>query len=89
MVTRAKNNISKPKLLNSATKHPLTTPTEPTCVSSALKDANWRMAMSPEFNALMQHGTWDLVPSHLASNIIGCKWVFRIKRNPDGFGEQV
>jgi hypothetical protein len=45
---------------------------------------NWRAAMASEFNALLQQGTWDLVPKHEASNIIGCKWLFRVKRHPDG-----
>lgn len=32
----------------------------------------------------MQQGTWDLVPKNTTSNLIGCKWVFRVKRLPDG-----
>lgn len=41
-------------------------------------------SMSEESNALQCHGTWDLVPIKSAKNIIGCKWVFRVKRKPDG-----
>ncbi|GJY73154.1 retrovirus-related pol polyprotein from transposon TNT 1-94 [Tanacetum coccineum] len=39
--------------------------------------------MDQEFNAFMQNGTWELVPrdSHIP---FGCKWVFRVKRNPNG-----
>lgn len=40
--------------------------------------------MSEEFNALLKNNTWELVPAHPTQNVIGCKWVFRIKRNPDG-----
>jgi hypothetical protein len=40
--------------------------------------------MNEEFDALLQNGTWDLVPSSHTMNIIGCKWVFRIKRHADG-----
>ncbi|KAL8105656.1 hypothetical protein AgCh_029453 [Apium graveolens] len=39
--------------------------------------------MSSEFDALVQNGTWDLVP-RTNQNVLSCKWVFRIKRNPDG-----
>ncbi|KAI5350375.1 hypothetical protein L3X38_003266 [Prunus dulcis] len=39
--------------------------------------------MSVEFNALIQNGTWELVPATSHQNLIGCKWVFRIKRHPD------
>ncbi|KAM2633068.1 hypothetical protein EV1_023727 [Malus domestica] len=40
--------------------------------------------MLEEFQALQSTGTWTLVPSSPHQNLIGCKWVFRIKRNPDG-----
>uniref|UniRef100_A0A2N9I9W7 Integrase catalytic domain-containing protein n=1 Tax=Fagus sylvatica TaxID=28930 RepID=A0A2N9I9W7_FAGSY len=48
------------------------------------KHPQWRHAMSQEFTALVKHGTWDLVPPQSSQNQIGCKWVFRIKRKPDG-----
>lgn len=40
--------------------------------------------MAKKFTALQRHGMWDLVspPSH--ANVVGCKWVFRIKRKPNG-----
>lgn len=65
-------------------RHPLDTEVAPSCVTQALKDARWRAAMSEEFTALSKHGTWDLVRPPPASNVIGCKWVFVIKRLPDG-----
>jgi hypothetical protein len=40
--------------------------------------------MSEEFTALMTNGTWSLVPPQPQFNVIGNKWVFRLKRNPDG-----
>ena len=40
--------------------------------------------MSDEYSALLSNQTWSLVPRHPAQNIIGCKWVYKIKRNPDG-----
>ncbi|PNY17813.1 retrovirus-related Pol polyprotein from transposon TNT 1-94 [Trifolium pratense] len=49
-----------------------------------MNSPEWRSAMASEFNALIQQGTWDLVPKNHASNLIGCKWVFRVKRHPDG-----
>lgn len=84
MVTRSKNGIHKPKKINAVSKFPLTASIEPTCPSNAVKIPEWKAAMSDEFNALMTSGTWSLVPSSSSHNVIGCKWVFRIKRNPDG-----
>ncbi|GLT58591.1 hypothetical protein SLA2020_314700 [Shorea laevis] len=84
MVTRSQNMIFKPKHLFLATKSPPIELVEPTCVSQALKDPNWRKAMSDEFTALVRQGTWDLVPPSPGQNVIGCKWVFRLKRRADG-----
>jgi hypothetical protein len=38
--------------------------------------------------ALLQNQTWTLVPSHPSQNLIGCKWVFRVKHNADGSVER-
>ncbi|CAN6719239.1 unnamed protein product [Malus baccata var. baccata] len=40
--------------------------------------------MVEEFQALQSTGTWSLVPSSPTQNLVGCKWVFRVKRKPDG-----
>lgn len=40
--------------------------------------------MIQELNALIQTGTWELVPRQQAQNVVGCKWVFRIKQRSDG-----
>ena len=40
--------------------------------------------MSEKYHALMSNGTWSLVPSSPCHNIVGCKWVFQIKRKPNG-----
>ena len=40
--------------------------------------------MNVEFDALLQNHTWCLVPSSTRTNVIGCKWVFWLKRKADG-----
>ena len=40
--------------------------------------------MNVEFDALLKNQTWSLVPPSPNQNIVGCKWVFHIKRNVDG-----
>jgi histone deacetylase 1/2 len=32
----------------------------------------------------MRNKTWHLVPPQRGTNVIGCKWVYKIKRKPDG-----
>jgi hypothetical protein len=40
--------------------------------------------MSDEYNALVRNGTWELISPTNVNKLVGCKWIFRIKRNPDG-----
>lgn len=40
--------------------------------------------MSEELTVLMRHGTWDHVSPPNKCNPVGYKWVFRVKRKPDG-----
>ncbi|KAM1594973.1 hypothetical protein PS2_001292 [Malus domestica] len=91
MITRAKAGIHKPKVFT-ATKHPLPSsvdpltqiPSAPTTYLQASKHAPWMAAMQDEFQALQSTGTWDLVPSHPSYNLVGCKWVFKVKHKADG-----
>ncbi|KAM2925447.1 hypothetical protein FF1_042962 [Malus domestica] len=85
MITRSKAGIYKPKAY-AATKHPLPVPLDfvPSTYLQASKYAHWRAAMQDEYNALLSTGTWSLVPSHSTQNVVGCKWVFRVKTKADG-----
>lgn len=49
----------------------------------------WRDAMEKEFSALVTNKTWVFVPPIKTQNIVGNKWVFWIKRNPDGIVEKL
>ena len=40
--------------------------------------------MSKEVYALIRNNTWELVPSTPHQNVVGCKWIYKIKRHPDG-----
>jgi len=57
---------------------------EPKNVKAALGDARWVSAMDKEHTALMNNQTWHLVPPPKGKNIIGCKWVYKVKRKADG-----
>lgn len=57
---------------------------EPTCYRQAVRVAEWRQAMTTEFNALLKNQAWELVPPNPKHNVIGCKWVFKIRRRFDG-----
>ena len=56
----------------------------PNKVSEALAHLGWRSAMIEEMDALTDNGTWDLVCLPTGKKVIGCRWVFIVKVNPDG-----
>jgi hypothetical protein len=41
-------------------------------------------AINEEFDALLKHGTWNLVTLTPSMNIVGSKWIFKIKRHANG-----
>ncbi|CAI5712611.1 unnamed protein product [Peronospora destructor] len=45
---------------------------------------DWLHAMESEIKSLAQHKTWTLKELPNDKKAIGCKWVFRIKRDPNG-----
>uniref|UniRef100_A0A2N9I200 CCHC-type domain-containing protein n=1 Tax=Fagus sylvatica TaxID=28930 RepID=A0A2N9I200_FAGSY len=82
MHTRSKNGIFKPKIFH--TSIPDYTQTEPSTYLTASKFPQWCAAMHEEYSALQRQHTWTLVPPPFGKNIVGCKWVFKLKRNSDG-----
>ena len=42
----------------------------------------WMCAMQSEMKSLQDHETWKLVDMPPGKKAVGCKWVYRIKRNP-------
>jgi histone deacetylase 1/2 len=86
--TRLQSGVRKEKVYTDGTikyKHSwFTASGEPTNDLEAIKDKNWKMAMESEYDALVKNKTWHLVPPQRGKNIIGCKWVYKIKRKADG-----
>lgn len=39
--------------------------------------------MSEEFDALLRNGSWDIVSFDIHQKVVGCKWLFCIKRKPN------
>jgi hypothetical protein len=57
---------------------------EPFAFSDADRYAVWHNAMCDEIAALRSNRTWSLVPFHSSMNVVGSRWVYRIKRRVDG-----
>ncbi|XP_057251322.1 uncharacterized mitochondrial protein AtMg00820-like [Beta vulgaris subsp. vulgaris] len=57
---------------------------EPTGFKEALKDSKWVEAMNEELSALEENHTWNIVDLPAGKNVIGCKWLYKVKYNSDG-----
>ncbi|KAJ4761435.1 hypothetical protein LUZ62_071810 [Rhynchospora pubera] len=88
MTTRSKDNSRKPRYFPEFVAFHASLESEPTSFTKANSDPTWRQAMANELDALARNNTWSLVPPPQNQKIIGCKWVFRIKRKPDGSVER-
>lgn len=58
--------------------------TEPHTFKEALKHVVWNNSMGVEITALETKKTWTVMTLPPGKLVIGCKWVFTIKYNPDG-----
>lgn len=87
MITKSKNGIHEPKnpIILSVLHESETVPeVEPVHFSQASPHLVWQKAIQEEYEALIKQGTWDLVPAPSQANVIGCQWIYKIKRNSDG-----
>ncbi|CAN1136868.1 Retrovirus-related Pol polyprotein from transposon RE1 [Linum perenne] len=82
MVTRSRTGNLMPRTFSAAVHDD--DDIEPTYFSQAYPKETWRRAMNEEFNALLENNTWTLEGPSPQKKAIGNKWVFKIKRNPDG-----
>ena len=60
---------------------------EPRNVREAFTGQNakqWKGATDAEFQSLLKNQTWDLVDLPEDKKVIGCKWVFKLKRDANG-----
>lgn len=64
---------------------------EPSTYREALESTDkekWLGAMLSEINSLHENQTWDIVPLPKNRKALPCKWVFKVKTNPDGSVER-
>ncbi|KAF5462575.1 hypothetical protein F2P56_018566 [Juglans regia] len=58
--------------------------TKPEFYHQAIKPSHWRDVMSAEIAALENNYTWTITSLPPDKNLIGCKWVYKIKYHADG-----
>lgn len=81
METRGKSGILKRKIFVDSVQH---VDIEPTYFTKASRLPIWKNVMVDEYVVLLKQRTWELQPLPPGKSTIGCKWVYRIKRHPDG-----
>ncbi|CAL8084538.1 unnamed protein product [Prunus armeniaca] len=92
MITKSKVRVSKKKKAFAASKKVFSvisrskddTIQEPKTYKQALQSPEWFAAMKEEFDALHRQKTWSLVPLPSHRTVVGCKWVFKVKKNAEG-----
>ena len=45
---------------------------------------HWKDATNSEYGSLIENGTWELVPLPKGKNVVGSRWVFKVKRDGEG-----
>ncbi|KAG8480506.1 hypothetical protein CXB51_024662 [Gossypium anomalum] len=43
-----------------------------------------KITVQAKYDALIANSTWELCPLPPGRKVIGCKWLFKVKKNPDG-----
>ncbi|KAL0416080.1 UNVERIFIED_CONTAM: Retrovirus-related Pol polyprotein from transposon TNT 1-94 [Sesamum latifolium] len=57
---------------------------EPSTFEEVLMHDEWKNAMKEDMRMIEKNRTWSLVPRPRNRHVIGVKWIFRTKLNPDG-----
>ncbi|KAM0990119.1 hypothetical protein ACFX2C_008681 [Malus domestica] len=82
MQTRSKSGILKKNALLAQVQS--SSITEPQSFKVVVQSPEWIQAMDDEMAALVKQKTWRLVHLPPNKNLVGCKWIYKIKSNPDG-----
>ncbi|GLI61680.1 hypothetical protein VaNZ11_004116 [Volvox africanus] len=64
---------------------------EPNTYAEAVSGAQaseWKRAMDDEINSQLANGTWTLETPPPGTKLIPCRWVYKVKHNPDGSVER-
>lgn len=87
---RNRSVLRKPKNLNDyvmAAEDFVNSSSNPETYQEAINSKEkfeWRKAMEREMTSLKENQTWRLTPLPKGSKAIPCKWVYCLKKNPDG-----
>jgi histone deacetylase 1/2 len=81
---RTANLVASTTADTASTRVLLSPSSEPLDFFDADKYVVWHDVMCDEIKALQSNHTWSLVPFHPLMNVVGSRWVYRIKHRVDG-----
>nr|XP_034926763.1 putative disease resistance protein RGA4 [Populus alba] len=84
MVLRPRSSKTANLTVLSASRSTFLPQQEPVSFKVADKYLIWHKAMQEELRALHSNDTWSLVPFAPSMNMVGSRWVYKIKRRVDG-----
>ena len=94
MTTRSQTGNLTPRTFSDfklySTHYPLqalsstVTPLAPTSYRQAALLPDWCVAMREEYDALLANETWKLCPRPVDHNVVGNKWVYKVKQTSTG-----
>ena len=94
MTTRSQTGNLKPRTFSDfklySTHYPLqalfstVTPLAPTSYRQVALLPDWCVAMREEYDALLANETWKLCPRPVDHNVVGNKWVYKVKQTSTG-----
>lgn len=61
---------------------------EPSVYEEAVKEPVWVNAMNDEMNSIHKNNTWELVQLPKDKQVIGVKWIYKVKYHADGSVER-
>ncbi|GJS51131.1 retrovirus-related pol polyprotein from transposon TNT 1-94 [Tanacetum coccineum] len=61
---------------------------EPESFEEAIREKSWKKAMEDEIQVIEKNNTWELTNTPSDKDVIGVKWVYKVKFNADGSVER-
>lgn len=84
----ASNNRNVTGRINAAIINDLVEPGTYAQAMAGPHKEEWRRAMDEEITAQMANGTWELRRPPPGTRLLPCRWVYKVKYNPDGSTER-
>ena len=82
---RISSRIVKLELVARSSQLSAKAPTSYDEAVSGVNGLDWVESMKDELGAMAQFGVWKLVDRPPGSKVVGCRWVFALKRDKNGF----